>query len=97
MQRCEGAKDLVNLGKCCKMSIYLQKIGFDTAENEPQKEPSTRPFLPSRAECSVNKAGSRLVCSPKAGLVDRRRTDEYSVKRFLVVSTENGTGVIYPC
>ena len=42
------------------------RIGFDTAKNEPQKEPVLGFFLaePSRAEYSVNKTGSRLVHSP---------------------------------
>ena len=35
LDRCEGVKDLVDLEKCFPMSIYLQKIGVDTAENEP--------------------------------------------------------------
>ena len=41
------------------------KIGFDIAENEPHKELSTRlfPLSPSRAEYSIDRAGSQLVCA----------------------------------
>ena len=43
MQKCENVEfgavqkcaNLVELEKCCKMSIHLQKIDLDTAENEP--------------------------------------------------------------
>ena len=28
---------IVDLEKCCNVSIYLQKAGFDTAKNEPSK------------------------------------------------------------
>ena len=43
MQKCENVEfgavqkcaNLVELEKCCKMSIHLQKIDFDTAENKP--------------------------------------------------------------
>ena len=45
-----------------KNAALVAKIGVDTAENEPQKEPSTRLFLPSRA-------GGRLCLrKPVAGL-----------------------------
>ena len=55
---------------------YLDaKIGFDTAENEPQKEPSTRLFFaaPNRAKYSVNKTGHWLVCSPAALARERNK------------------------
>ena len=45
-----------------KNAALVAKIGVDTAENEPQKEPSTRLFLPTRA-------GGRLCLrKPVAGL-----------------------------
>ena len=61
--------DLENAAKLA----FICKIGFDTAENEPQKELSTRLlfFLPSRAKpnSQFKGAGSRLVCAalPSAG------------------------------
>ena len=49
MQRCEGAKDLVDLEKCCKMSIWTQKsaliqlrtslLKFDDLAKESEKSP----------------------------------------------------------
>ena len=33
----EKCATLVDLEKCCKTHIFLQKVGFDTAENEPAK------------------------------------------------------------
>ena len=45
-----------------KNAALVAKIGVDTAANEPQKEPNTRLFLPSRA-------GGRLCLrKPAAGL-----------------------------
>ena len=31
----EKCVNLLDLAKCCKMRVYLQKIGFNTAENVP--------------------------------------------------------------
>ena len=28
---------VVDLEKCCHVSVYLQEVGFDTAKNEPSK------------------------------------------------------------
>ena len=68
---CKDLKSLqwnaAELEACYKTYIYLQKIGFDTAEVEPQKEPSTRPFLPSRAEPSAR------LTRPAAGLCAARK------------------------
>ena len=53
-----------------KDESLLAKFGFGQAENEPKKSAEYSAFLPSRAEHSVNKAGSRLVyshCEKKSG------------------------------
>ena len=56
LDRCEGVKDLVDLEKCCKMSIYLQKSAsiqprtshFDlTASASEADGPRPRPHLRS--------------------------------------------------
>ena len=50
---------LKNRSKC-----YLCKIVFDTAKNEPQKEPDTKLRLPTRTEQNIGFTGDwfRLLC-----------------------------------
>ena len=58
--------DLVELEKCCKMRLQLQKIGFDTADNRPSKVWVTGTPVPVAVKPKLR---SELCCErqPQAG------------------------------